>query len=376
MDEGVQSARLNALTGLRFFAAMAIVVHHMQGILIPRGTFDAVNLGNGVSFFFCLSGFILHYNYRSRISTIPAYKFLWWRYMRLWPAHVAALLLVLFFVPNVVAFMERTNSPAEIARVVFLLHSLEPNRLVYYAWNSPSWSIATEMVFYSIFPVLCIAARTRPFVTWAAVLIAVLAYLVFAQTLMFDPDIKGNAHGLGAISPVPRLVEFASGIVVCEIFVYRHKIALRHAALTEIAAVLAVAVLMVATRNGFLAVRGDLPPVVASFLGATIMFPAFCVAILVFSVGTGPVSRILAARPIVWLGEVSFAVYLVHFPVLRFIRKYLTESGMADWQLFGLFLFLTITISALIFEFIEKPAIRWSRSLGRNPERAADFNPA
>lgn len=58
---------LPALTGLRFFAAIAIVLHHMRGTFgFPSDFLTQFPLGNGVSFFYVLSGFILTYVYRER----------------------------------------------------------------------------------------------------------------------------------------------------------------------------------------------------------------------------------------------------------------------------------------------------------------------
>src|ERR1043165_7204483 len=88
----MNSAKLNALTGLRIVGAGMIVVHHsrMLKIAVPAYAWD-----HGVSFFFVLSGFILAYAYPSLDSRRDVFNFLGARIARIWPAHIAALLLAM-----------------------------------------------------------------------------------------------------------------------------------------------------------------------------------------------------------------------------------------------------------------------------------------
>ncbi len=57
--------KLDTLTGLRFFAAIAILIHHLRGFGLPKEVLEGWALDNGVAFFFVLSGFILAYVYPS-----------------------------------------------------------------------------------------------------------------------------------------------------------------------------------------------------------------------------------------------------------------------------------------------------------------------
>jgi peptidoglycan/LPS O-acetylase OafA/YrhL len=64
----VRLQRIAALTGFRFFAAMAIVLLHLKGLLwLPSTAFGMLPLHQGVSFFYVLSGFILQHSYGNRL---------------------------------------------------------------------------------------------------------------------------------------------------------------------------------------------------------------------------------------------------------------------------------------------------------------------
>jgi peptidoglycan/LPS O-acetylase OafA/YrhL len=74
------------------------------------------------------------------------------------------------------------------------------------------------------------------------------------------------------------------------------------------------------------------------------------------------VTRILGSRPLVWLGEISYSVYMVHFPVLIVIRRLWERLGFAQWQPAGrMFAFmatvaLILALAAMLFYVVERPA--------------------
>jgi peptidoglycan/LPS O-acetylase OafA/YrhL len=134
--------RFDALTGLRIVAAGMIVAHHSRG-LIPVPSYA---LGQGVSFFFVLSGFIIAYAYPRLDGKGEILSFLVTRIARIWPAHFAALVLVILLLQMP---LDRT-----FVANALLLHGWLPSWPWYFSYNAPSWSISTELFFYIAFPVL------------------------------------------------------------------------------------------------------------------------------------------------------------------------------------------------------------------------------
>src|SRR2546429_3677667 len=88
--------RLNALTTLRFFAALHVVLFHMRVIgILPGGPWwyqQFAGIGFvGVNFFFVLSGFILVYTYDG--ASLNVRKFWWARFVRIYPAYILSLIV-------------------------------------------------------------------------------------------------------------------------------------------------------------------------------------------------------------------------------------------------------------------------------------------
>lgn len=85
--------QLRALTGLRFIAAFAIVIHHSRGLFFTPEALAPYPLDIGVSLFFVLSGFILTYVHPKLPTRHDIYRFYIARFARIWPVHLASLAL-------------------------------------------------------------------------------------------------------------------------------------------------------------------------------------------------------------------------------------------------------------------------------------------
>ena len=86
--------KLDALTGLRALAALAVFAQHFMSIMDIKVKLGPIG-GIAVSFFFVLSGFILVYVYKGRLTGSTTPKFYFTRFARIWPLHIACLLLMM-----------------------------------------------------------------------------------------------------------------------------------------------------------------------------------------------------------------------------------------------------------------------------------------
>src|ERR1700691_4735717 len=179
--------QIPALTGLRFFAAFMILWGHSLGWIaqfqdadVDRVTFIGVP---GMSLFFVLSGFVIHYNYRDlflRHGFARAIcEFSAARFARLYP---------LFLVFLVMAIAAEGPVPERILGFFFTLtqswwYTVYQDRLIINWLYPPSWSISTEMFFYAAYPavafwITAVASGRRMLCVAALYSCAVLAALI------------------------------------------------------------------------------------------------------------------------------------------------------------------------------------------------------
>ncbi|RAX47007.1 acyltransferase [Arthrobacter sp. AQ5-06] len=344
--------QLNSLTGLRFFAAMAVVLYHLR-IYVPQISDGLAVFGygfTGVSFFFVLSGFVLTWSHR---SDVHSGRFYWNRFARIWPLHVLTM-IVSIWTPLLSATTSATFSAVPF--VVTLTQAWIPGSPFLTSFNGVSWSLSCEAFFYLLFPLLFrkldghrSVARIAGGVV-AALALAGLSLSAFTSISVAD-------YLLGTM-PLYRLAEFILGMCLATVMKrgWRPRFRLVHAVgLSAISMVVLTTVSVI-----FMGPSGGLPVICANL----VMIPSF-LAVISASAGRdlsgtsgGPASRALAR-----LGQWSFALYLVHELVLRLVRPLIGERPVEDaWTAAAILIVASIALSGLLHEFVEKPAEKWLRS--------------
>ncbi len=354
---------LAALTGARGVAAWFVVLYHIRpGLSATASPALMTVLGKGylaVDFFFMLSGFVLWLTYGEHIRAeglreVP--RFLGRRIARIWPLHMvilaAAAALALIF--DVTGRHSDHYPWAELPLHILLVQNWGFTSAL--SWNDPAWSISCEWAAYLLFPLLALGANWRRASSVTLILTAVLLALLL-HTLMS----RGGAATLGVDIPrfgLPRaLVEFTMGTLVCTLWQrWRH----RPARPASAAAIVATFVLV-------LTATAKLPET----LGLPLFFAALLLALA--STAAHPANP-LGARALVWLGEISYATYLVHFiGYVVFKLLFVDDPFAVPLPALAGFLLLTLIASAGLHRFIELPA---QTALRRLFERSKERSPA
>jgi peptidoglycan/LPS O-acetylase OafA/YrhL len=359
-----REARLESLTGVRFFAALAVVLNHYSIPGAPAWVNRITNSGyNGVTIFFVLSGFVIAYNYFDQFrifSPRVCWNFFVARVARIYPLYVCVLLFV---------WLNEYGQPSSgnLAVHLFTLQAWSSNVHSAFALNSPGWSIGVEFFMYLSFPLLVpllvpIAEKIRAL--WAVA--AAVSASMFLLALVFvvqgwsslpaaDPQ---SAHRWLYRTPLTRLGDFTLGIVAALLYLQ-----LRRSRGQIRVAAQAATVLALATIIGLMA----LPANNQSALSWDVAYslPAF-VLYLGLSLAPGsPIARFLSSGTIILLGEASYALYLIQFPAKWW---YLTIASsdvqvpeavqQAQWLMF---LMLIVCLSIGLHVFFERPTRRWLR---------------
>ncbi|MEA3144361.1 MAG: hypothetical protein QOG31_1685 [Thermoplasmata archaeon] len=347
---------LPALTSLRFFAALWVVLFHLALPalqLLPVVGRRVVQEGwLGVPFFFVLSGFILVHVYGPAVrgAGLDRRAFWWARLARVYPMYLGALAIAFPL------FLMTDRQPpalgiAETVATPLLLQSWLPSLSV--AWNHPAWSLSTEAFFYAVFPVAAVllvraAAKVRPL--WLA--LGSLAAGLAIQALLADlPTDTVLLRNLTQVFPPWWLPFFLYGAALGLV---RHEMqqAGRRVAPAWGLAVLAVAVACLAAQPS------PLPRTAAIVVAEG----AFGLAILGLSwpgAGTGW----LAWRPLVELGEASYALYLIHIPLAAWgsllLGRSLSQPAARTPLEFLALCAALVGASLALHRWFERPARRW-----------------
>jgi peptidoglycan/LPS O-acetylase OafA/YrhL len=341
-----------ALTGLRFFAAMAIVLWHSQtGYFFKPGAFAPFYLAGAVPVFFVLSGFVL---------TISAGKYKSWsdffvaRIARIWPTHVAALaFLFLIFYPYSMDFFHHADTLRRLVLNVLLLQAWSPNPATYWSYNAPSWSVSCEMFFYAAFPLTVAFLSRRTTIRLAALIAAIFCGIILANKVYPHMDL----NWLGAVDPPSCFPAFGIGVAAG---IWYKGMRATSSSYTLGTAVQASALVMALWANAFfISHQTNIAPGANAFIwlfGPSPFYAAFIFALARYD---GVISRALSLRLIVYGGEISYAIYLFH---QLFIRAHsgirASFVGIPNWGQYAGLIAAVLVTSIAVHHLVETPCRR------------------
>ena len=330
-----------ALTGLRFVLALWVILHHLTSpgqmlegwaLSLPYFLYAVIRGGyQAVTTFFVLSGFVLSRSYaETEWNGKSLRRYGVGRFARVYPVYALSLALVVPFVVEA-----HISGKAPLVAVHGLLLQGWLGHLPV-SWNTPAWTLSCEAFFYFTFPLF---AMIVPRANWRATL-GIAAASCLLTRLMWAVGISNE------IKPLIHLSDFLMGIAAARIFelLSERNVRPRGAWLYLPGAVIGA---------GIIAYPGILPPPVDL---NTALRPLNALLLLGFALGGGVIARALSSEALVFLGKSSYAMYILHIPLLWWYLRYSRGNAVLPY------LALVIGLSALVYRFIEEPANRWLRT--------------
>jgi peptidoglycan/LPS O-acetylase OafA/YrhL len=323
-------APVDALTSMRGLAAVWVVVFHFQGdlyLLLPplEALAPLLRLGHtAVPFFFLLSGYVLMLNYGDafrRVSARPYLGFVGKRFARVYPVHLFTLLALL----GMVLVSRRLGLPyvesAHTAPAFFLNLALMQTWVPDFemSWNGPSWSISSEWFAYLIFPFFCPALSAIR--SWKGAVVAVVAgWAASVACYAFTGAVPW--HYLFIVVPT-----FLTGCLLCRaVSLAAGPPSLPRYlpdALLVALVVLPFPVAHLGDWSGAAQYKALIAPLFACFAG------------LIYAFGrlSDACSAVWRSAPLLFLGDISYSLYMTHSLVQKVTNKVLPAAHYAsrDW---------------------------------------------
>jgi peptidoglycan/LPS O-acetylase OafA/YrhL len=353
---------IRSLTGIRFLASAAIVLHHS-----PYANISAIPLSSAVPLFFVLSGFVLAVNSSRYVRNADFFVA---RVARVWPAHLAAIAFFIYlWFPYTLDIFSADQSIITFANI-FLLQAWWPDKTVFYSINGPAWSVSCEIFFYITFPWLVRWLRSHPLEKAFLAYISTLGVLMIIDKL-FPVEVADLRLWLSYINPLTNLSAFILGTSAGLTFQFhRTNIDFKRASGLQFNCLIGICVLSIVAIN---ARQGSW--LAADYFGVSGCTPLF--ALLLFALSyDGVISRLLSCAPIVYLGEISYSIYLFHQLILRWI---FTQNPLfADLPIrvqFFFYILLTLLVSVLVYHCVEKPARQLIRAVWRRISNHEENSP-
>lgn len=348
------------LNGLRFFAAMAVAVSHVELLKqyagLPNRYDDPAvyELGRlAVTLFFVLSGYLITYLLlveKKSTRTIDVKQFYIRRILRIWPLYFLLVGLAFFVFPHVSALRLPQHAEYSLAATlplfVLFLPQLALSIFAPVPYAEPAWSIGVEEQFYLLWPLLM--RRFKSFVTLAIVVIVTIlaaryGALAMAQANRADADALRVWNAVINYFYFTRIECMAIGGLFAWLVFEKKGLGFLHSRATQLVVYAITAYLLII----------DAGKPIFSYGWYSLLF-----GVLIVNVSTNPRSLLkLSWKPFDFLGNLSFSIYMFHEVAIRAVMS-ATGNGLPDPALYTASLALTLVIAAATYSLVERPFLR------------------
>lgn len=327
----------NDIQGLRALAVLFVFIFHLSNKFLPGGFV-------GVDMFFVISGYLISKIVLKKISTekFNLFDFYIGRIKRIVPAYYFLLVIIWIFFLFIFANADTaTFKLAHFWAVLFNSNNYFGKLDNYFGASSSenpllhTWTLGVEMQFYFILPLLLIGIKNKNILIWALTFITALLFAYSTYEI-----VDGN-KGRMYFSLLARAPEFLIGVLASVFKVEDKKFFIRNSLVIS-----RIGVVGLLFSAFYLNESSQFPGVYA-------ILPCFSTALLLATPNSN-INHFLSKKILVYIGEISYSVYLWHWPIMAFFRYY---NIRYDFTIFEMLLIIGLTITTSLFSYylIEKP---------------------
>lgn len=358
-----QPGEIGALTGFRGIGSLWVLAAHLS---LQRasggqatGPIDHLvdGAGLGVHAFFVLSGFVIASNYQEfflRWDRRQYFRFQVLRLGRIYPLHLFMLFAVLSFVIvagiigrpiNHAASGEYDLSARSFVANLFLVQNWGTDVL---SWNGPAWTISAEWFAYLLFPLAAYTIFRRLVTRRAKMAVVVTVYVAVIVCMTWISQSR-------PLLPLLQVTAgFTAGVIVW-MWIRDHEATADHRPVAALVALIGVTAALL---------------VFGAFDIPVDMWPGPLVVLLMYglTVDTGPAARVFASAPAIFLGRISYSLYLSHIWVIFGVRTFIAprfDPSLQEAIVIVLSPVIAIPVATVLFLAVEEPWRKRSKAFVR-----------
>jgi peptidoglycan/LPS O-acetylase OafA/YrhL len=360
--------RLGVLDGLRGIAVLLVLWYHVWEISwlpapLPALQFIPETGFAGVDLFFYISGFVIVYPFIKALvngEPMPSWgHFAYRRAIKIVPSYVLSIVVVIAI--GYAHFANAGQALRDIGTHLLFIHTWWPD--TYGSINGVLWTLAVEVEFYAVFPLLWLAFRHYPWLTAGAMIAISQVYRMHAADCCYHTSMELLVYNLPGYLDI-----FAAGMISALLFVRWRDLKMRWLPpLATLAAIAGFAMLAVLLQNLWSVRATDEWSTVWQIHNRTLTGVAFTL-MGVGSLLALPVWQRMLVNPVLlFFAIISYNLYLYHQPLARLLLAWRMppyagrdQHGDPHWEFAYTLVAFVVTIgqATIVTYFFERPLLR------------------
>lgn len=338
---------IDALRGIAILGVLMIHTNQFGNSNLPGVMANIIGQGaKGVQLFYIASAFTLFLSFKNRFTKekFPIRNFFLRRFFRIAPMYYLGIIYYIFQDGLGARYWLGNETHITVLNILSnftFLHAFNPywiNSLV-----PGGWSIGVEMMFYAVFPYLFLKIKNLKYAFNFFVISIILRMMLQLFFLKFNLISDNRLWGEYLLFYFPsQLPIFSLGILLYYIII--EKESAKSISLKSVIVFIFLLILQITSRINFISNH--------ILFGIIFLFLAITLSTFKFKLLVNPIVN--------YIGKISFSMYLVHFAVLNFLTHYniinYSNNGIINYSVrFFIVTILTVTISSILYKFIEIP---------------------
>jgi exopolysaccharide production protein ExoZ len=357
----VRESKLQWVQALRGAAALMVVMVHSRGVLMDTAAGKVVAdhvllpMGMGVDLFFIISGFLMMFTSQSFDGTKAyAWQFIAKRAARIWPLFAVVTPVALVVEHGMHGFLDPSIAFPYLEGLAFIPHNPSASGIYFQMAVGVAWTLCFECYFYLLFAACMLFGRWRYAVmaAWFALTLVALPLIrgSYSLNVATQPLVEWSRYANLAINPI--VWDFVIGMIGGWLYISDFKVERTwkiYAVVTVLSLLLLIGWNHLSMVN-FFGPHGWGAPMAILFFGALMLAKVDALKVPAWSV---------------WLGDISYSLYLIHVYVFEILQRVVNAIPM-NHDASNAVLFVIRPVAAVIcawltFRYVETPLSTWAR---------------
>ena len=329
---------IKSLQSLRFYIILLIFVTHLffiQNIPVLSNIYSKYfsNGAIGVTFFFILSGFVIRLGYGEKFKKITLknyFNFIKKRIIKIYPIYIISIIIMFVFLQYLSSF-EISHLISNIKKLVLcipLIQTLIPIQDINQSFNGAAWFLSSLFIIYLCTPFLLHLNYKNKDSLKSNIIKMFIIYVIYIILLFIILKFVGDKYKISLMycSPFLRIFQYYLGILLANIYLLfkdKHK---SNNSLLEIVSIILFLILFIFTPTISKKIGSILNiDYLSTMISYSIYIFISLFTIYIFSFDKGIISKFLSNSINLYLGNISFYIYIIHLPLIEITYHFLVK---------------------------------------------------